>query len=85
MIEIGLNDNQNIVLEYLKGRDSFSPFANIHAIWSKRFDYCMGYQFSEYEVEVFEAYNGLDNKEKYEVLQEYGRWGLSETGELGIE
>ncbi|AYW50809.1 hypothetical protein C7H83_10185 [Tetragenococcus halophilus] len=77
MIETGLNDNQNIVLDYLKSSESNSPFANIYALWTKCFDYCMGYQFSDYEAEVYEAYSGLDNQEKYEVLQEYGRWGIN--------
>lgn len=77
MIETGLNDNQNIILEHLKSSESISPFADIYALWSKYFDYCMGYQFSDYEAEVFEAYNGLNKQEKYEVLQEYGHRGLN--------
>ncbi|KFN92430.1 hypothetical protein TMUPMC115_0942 [Tetragenococcus muriaticus PMC-11-5] len=37
----------------------------------------MNSQVTDIQAEVYEAYSGLDNQEKYEVLQEYGRWGIN--------
>lgn len=77
MIETGLNDNQNIVLDYLKNGDSPSPFINIHVFWADYFNYCLNSQVTDIQAEVYEAYSGLDSQEQYEVLQEYGRWGIN--------
>ncbi|MCO8298658.1 hypothetical protein [Tetragenococcus halophilus] len=77
MIEFGLTDNQKIVLDYLKSQANDDPFANIHFLWDQSFDYCMGIPNTEENIEVFEAFLNLDGKLRFEVLQEYGRWGIN--------
>lgn len=84
MIETGLNDNQNIVLDYLKNSLSAAPFGNIHFLWDKFFDYCTGDFVSDEEAKTFEAYNKLNVQQKYEVLHEYGRWGINNVEELDV-
>lgn len=59
-----LNDNQEIVLEWLKENAMVWELENI---------------FSEAGGEILNAYDALTYREQFEVLQAFAEWGVKET------
>lgn len=70
---IQLNDNQKIVLEWLKKDKKYRPFRSIGFL-----DYSDGIIHDRPPKEVYEAYKKLDFVQQFEVLAAFAQWGLEQ-------
>ncbi|MEX1447888.1 hypothetical protein [Enterococcus sp. C76] len=65
-----LDDNQKIVLEWLKKDKKYRPFRSIGFL-----DYSDGIIHDRPPKEVYEAYKKLDFVQQFEVLAAFAQWG----------
>lgn len=73
MTEVELNDNQKIVLDWLKS-DDHPNYANVFDL----FDDLLHYQVPE---EVAEAFTNMmtTKKEQLEIIKAFAEWGLEQV------
>lgn len=72
-----LNENQQVVLEYLKSeitRDGGAPILNFSAFGWKHFD-------ERLPKNVSEAYKEMDGSQDIQVLAAFAEWGMKEVAE----
>lgn len=70
---VHLNNNQKIVLEWLKKDKKYRPFRSIGFL-----DYSDGIIHDRPPKEVYEAYKKLDFVQQFEVLAAFAQWGLEQ-------
>lgn len=70
---VELNENQQIVLDWLKGDiQKRNPFASIKTLVCRA-----EFDSDSLSDEVKKAYNKLDKNQEFHVLRTFGEWGLS--------
>lgn len=72
-----LNENQQVVLEWLKNSDN-SPFALVSALDD---DFVGIETIYSIPTNVREAFEKLSAKEQFEVLAAFAEWGMKEVAE----
>lgn len=73
-----LNENQQIVLEWLKEEKSKNPELSIFGTLSVLFDESENRFMS---LDVIDALNDLSNKQQADVFQSFSKWTLEQEGE----
>lgn len=75
-LPIELNENQQIVLEWLQGDiQKRNPFASIKNLVCRT-----DFDSDSLSDEVKKAYNKLDKNQEFHVLRMLGEWGLGQDG-----
>lgn len=75
--KIELNENQQIVLEYLENtfvKSDNAPIVNFSAFGWKHFG-------AELPTDVEEAYKQMNGQQDLQVLQAFAEWGMKEVAE----